>query len=461
MSQAIYGMTTICGRDIPFCFDSEKESITVYTGYSSIEIPEGTNTIVGQKFGMLIGGCTLFKLSVPLSNDCLAIDGTGAKSVSCCNQIREVEYSIDDYVAGSRYTEMCLRFPELDYILPSKSRATIVDNDIDIVFSREKDSAYCFDINYCGNVINVSFIRASGVQSDVKTTVTTYSELQLKFQETDNLEYLCNLYFAVRGFFEFICNRKNIGLRSVVLIGEYPRKKIEADKIVDALGYTKQTVSFSQKYLEPKEELKQVQKAPNIGLFSESLQNLFQLFFEEKEGNGAIANGSSHPSVKYRNLIDLEQSLHITAAFEYYVRTLLPEISSQETIEFLTDIKALVNGYITTATGHKKKKAMDFIKSLMPQISLKDKVLKVYGGYEGWDSLRPVLAEWFGDVSLLASAANLWRNELAHEKREYQPDVNVILAVRLVEHMNYCIILRKAGYSDEAIKSILTEVLVR
>lgn len=104
---------------------------------------------------------------------------------------------------------------------------------------------------------------------------------------------------------------------------------------------------------------------------------------------------------------------------------------------------------------------MDFIKSLMPQISLKDKVLKVYGGYEGWDSLRPVLAEWFDDVSSLASAANLWRNELAHEKREYQPDVNVILAVRLVEHMNYCIILRKAGYSDEAIKSILTEVLVR
>ena len=98
----------------------------------------------------------------------------------------------------------------------------------------------------------------------------------------------------------------------------------------------------------------------------------------------------------------------------------------------------------------------------MPQISLEDKVLKVYGGYENWDSLLPILAEWFGDdVSELASAANLWRNELAHEKREYQPDVNVILAVRLVEHLNYCIILRKAGYNDEAIKSILAEVLVR
>lgn len=461
MSQAINGMTTICGRDIPFCFDTEKESITVYIGSSSIEIPEGMNTIVGQKLGMLTGGCTLFKLSVPFSNDCLAISGTEAKSVSCSNQIREVEYSIDDYAAGSRYTEMRLRFPELDYILPSMPRATIVGNDI--VFSREKDSVYCFDINYCGKTINVSFVRASEAQANVKTTATTYSELQLKFQNTDDLEFLCDLYFSVRGFFEFICNRKNIGLRSVVLIGEYPRKKIEDGKIVDALGYTKQTMFFSQKYLEPIEELKQVKKAPNIGLFSERLQDLFQLFFEEKEGNGAIANGSSsHPSVKYRNLIDLEQSLHITAAFEYYVRTLLPEISSQETIEFLKDIEALVDGYIENATGKKKKKAKDFKKSLMPQISLEDKVLKVYGGYENWDSLLPILAEWFGDdVSELASAANLWRNELAHEKREYQPDVNVILAVRLVEHLNYCIILRKAGYNDEAIKSILAEVLVR
>lgn len=162
MSQAINGMTTICGRDIPFCFDTEKESITVYTGPSPIEIPEGMNTIVGQKFGMLTGGCTLFKLSVPLSNNCLAIAGTEAKSVSCSNQIREVEYSIDDYADGSRYTEMRLRFPELDYILPSMSRASIVDNDI--VFSREKDSVYCFDVNYCGKT-TAPFILAGIILS--------------------------------------------------------------------------------------------------------------------------------------------------------------------------------------------------------------------------------------------------------------------------------------------------------
>lgn len=62
--------------------------------------------------------------------------------------------------------------------------------------------------------------------------------------------------------------------------------------------------------------------------------------------------------------------------------------------------------------------------------------------------LKTILSEYFGeDISELASVANQWRNELAHEKREYEPDHKVISAIRLVEHLNYCIVLRQAGYS--------------
>ena len=44
---------------------------------------------------------------------------------------------------------------------------------------------------------------------------------------------------------------------------------------------------------------------------------------------------------------------------------------------------------------------------------------------------------------------------------EYCPDVKAIRAIRLVEHLNYCIILRKAGYSNEEIKNIIQEILAR
>ena len=42
------GMTTICGINCPYCYEEDKERITVYTGNKSIEIPDGMDKIIGQ-----------------------------------------------------------------------------------------------------------------------------------------------------------------------------------------------------------------------------------------------------------------------------------------------------------------------------------------------------------------------------------------------------------------------------
>ena len=55
--------------------------------------------------------------------------------------------------------------------------------------------------------------------------------------------------------------------------------------------------------------------------------------------------------------------------------------------------------------------------------------------------------------------ANLWRNELAHSIRSYEPNVRTIKAVRLMEHLNYAIVLRYIGYNDEEIGNLLKEIL--
>ena len=41
------------------------------------------------------------------------------------------------------------------------------------------------------------------------------------------------------------------------------------------------------------------------------------------------------------------------------------------------------------------------------------------------------------------------------------PDENVVYAIRLLEHINYCIVLRKAGYNDNEIKLITDELLTK
>lgn len=461
MEQITTGNMLIDDNQCAYSYNKETEELTLYLEGKAISVPENTTIFIGQKYGVLNGGRSLYKLSLPMTNDCLSLSNGQPKYFSFATQIRPVEYYIEDYKVGSLYKEMHLQFPELDYFIPSRSRIAISDKEI--VFSRAKESFHCFNIKYRDTDVSVSFEAKINFNVGLRAVAETISELILQFPETNDLDYLRGLYEVARSFFVFICNRQNIGLRKAILIGEYPKKKIEGRKIVDAIGHTTQTMCFSQKYLEPEENPSKISRTIHSNYLATNLPTLFQLFSEKTSDSIATVNSSSmHPSIKYRNLIDLEQSLHITASFEYYARTLLPEISSNTTIEFFTELKSLIDEYIKGITGKKKKKAESFRKSLRPQISLSEKMIKAYKGYADWHPLKPILTEWFGeDISDLADSASLWRNELAHEKREFIPDEKVIHAVRLIEHMNYCIVLREAGYDDEQIQLIISEILVR
>lgn len=212
-----------------------------------------------------------------------------------------------------------------------------------------------------------------------------------------------------------------------------------------------------EKYVEPDEDGNTISNTIRLEYYKQHFANLFQMFFEKETGeNALLGSGEIHASVKYRNLIDLRQSLHITAAFEFYVRTFLPEMYSQSSIDVYNDISALLDTYINEHSGKKKDKAKGIKKRISPDLGLSEKMRKVLEGYNGWAPVKPVLLDWFGsDYTPLTRAANDWRNELAHEKRSYEPDENTVKSIRLVEHLNYSIILRIAGYSDEEISAIL------
>ena len=87
-----------------------------------------------------------------------------------------------------------------------------------------------------------------------------------------------------------------------------------------------------------------------------------------------------------------------------------------------------------------------------------------YNGFSTWKPLKDCLPqEWFkeDEIETLAEEANLWRNELAHEKRSYIPSVETIRAIHLLEHLNYAIVLRQLGYDDGEIQELLEYTLLR
>ena len=177
--KSITGSIRISNCEYPYSYQCETERITVFIGAKAVIIPENTDIIIGQKFGMLTGGKFLYKLSVPLSNDCTTFEDGKPIYVSMANQIRTVEYFIEDYQENSHYTEMRLRFPELDYFIPSLGRAKVSDDEI--VISRAKETLCSFDFVYHDNISRIlekacyinGFHRSNGAYY---TTITPFAK---------------------------------------------------------------------------------------------------------------------------------------------------------------------------------------------------------------------------------------------------------------------------------------------
>lgn len=453
------GFVLIGEKRIPYSFDNEE--ITLFFGSLPDTVPDGLDVLMTQHVECMTSKCTMFKLATPLQNDCILKENGSEKAVSSFNQVYAVDFRIENYGQDSKYTKMCVSFPELDYFCPSEKMCNVYLGKAE--FIRCPICAMRGAIRYRGTDVIVELGTSASIELKAKASAKTETKLVLTFPETSDFSYITGLYHAIKNFFCFVCNRQNIALHQVVLIGDCLEKRMKDKKLIEERRYLKSRFIPVEKYIEPDESIDEISETTRYECYKTHFIELLQMFFERELGENALVGASAmHASVKYRNFIDLKQSLHITAAFEYYVRTILPEMHSQEAITFYNEMSTWVDKFIEENSGDLKKRAKKFKKKLSPYMSLSEKLQKVIDGYSGWEPIKPALKDWFGnDYASLANVANDWRNELAHEKRTYEPDINTVDAVRLVEHLNYSIILRKAGYNTEEISNILENTLVR
>ena len=409
--------------------------------------------VVCNNLKMEIGGHLLFHCPTPVNNTISfsKTDEAGkTQDIARCSVIREVDYFIENYESGCEFSKMTFSFTELERFVPSSEACEFSENLSKCVYDRRPKEIIRFNFSYKRKIIAFLIQVYAVTECSASCSSKTKTELVLTFDKTADIEFALTLYRIVECFFSFIFNHRNLDLNSVVLKGE-KTIRVSTEKIVPF----SQILTVIDKYKDEPERQEASKHSCLFDLFSPQLENLFKLCVNNK-----ISMASIHSSSSSRNLIDLKQSLHITATFENYQRSYLPEISSAVTLEFYKDLNLFLQKYIKLNTGKKKSKAQNFLKSISPNISLKEKICKTYVGYENWSGLVNILGEQFDSkIEELAGIANTWRNELAHEKWEFEPDKRVISAIRLVEHINYCIVLRQAGYIDAEISAIVEKIL--
>lgn len=361
----------------------------------------------------------------------------------------EVDWYISNYNSDIKYNHIHFNFDELNYFIPPMSE--IVDQENGYIFPKRERNIYEFSFLLDGRKINVKLYILSKKTNVVCPEIKCVSELSMSFLKTKDFHFIEKLYRIIADTFSFLCNRKNITLESAIIEGM--NKK--GNKSTSFL-------TIVEKYKDPIEKEEIISKTIKYPYVKGHFDQLIRLIASnyDKNKKGKVSVHGIHPSVFRRNLIDLRQSMNIMSAFEFHVRELLPDISSDETIEVYTDIKKLIEEkYVSIVTGKKKRTAKEIIKHLSPAISLETKIKKTITGYKEWKSLEVVIKQFFPDWNELATVANEWRNEIAHEKRIAIPSEETIKAIRLVELLNYCIILRSAKFSNRSITQIVDVIL--
>lgn len=438
-----------------FAYDFKEGVLTLHL-YDAIPEIDGSNTLLTRSFD---NKRYLFFSQLPLQ--------IGEMHLFPITFNYHVDWLIQGYETGSKFDKVIFSFDELQYFCPSASVVQQEDNKI--IFLRELKEIKKFTFELMGTKCEACFcLGTNGKTGFANSYMQAETILTITFEATDNMEFIQKIYQLVDSVFSFICNRRNTGCVSMELRGIYPAKTIEEKKIVDCIKRCKSYMYFFDKYREDVESKKVISKTFNASPFLVHIDNLFELVAKDiddiDDKCASISISSVHPSVKRRMLIDLQQSLQITGAFEFYVRRYLPDMTEEKSHHAI--MKMLLKEFAENNSVNNKarKLALSLERNVIREPALEDKIVKAYEGYDDWRPLKNCLKQgWFDEeeIRALAKEANEWRNELAHSKRSYEPNERTIHAVRLMEHMNYSIVLRELGYTDDEIADLLEFVLVR
>ena len=449
----VSGFTEIENQSIYFYYENNK---ITFCFPSDVEI--NSDTEIFDIIGVIpkTRKYFYFRLSTPLQKNEVPF-GLG------CNVTQDVDYFVENIKLDSNYNiesfnKIYFNFQELDHFLPSCNLVEDTGTEkISVERNREIES---FTFNYCGEGITAKFFSHAVISSNAQAKIETKSFISFSFKERNDIKFVSGLYRLVFDFFSFIYNRTNLSLERAFLFPKIPNVSLEENPIFHDVNL----------YQLPCETSESIKNPCLFRIFRIKLKELFQVFIDKKH----IAD-SIHPSRLDRNQINKRLYLTISAAFEYLTREdngFVPKFISDKSSEIDKKVKDIIIEYadakddkgVNVFNSDGKKKIKAIAKKIdSNDLPLSEKIKKIYSGYSKWEGITSILSEWFSDdnINELALITNEWRNEYAHEKRASVLTFDVVKSIRLLEHINYSIILRFAGYSDRHIKEILDFILIR
>ncbi len=321
-----------------------------------------------------------------------------------------------------------------------------------LITNHYADTKEEFEFNDGSENIKCTLSKETSLNLDTITPISIQSILSLHFNDTNDYELLRKRYYIVKQFFSFICYRKNIDFRKILLLG-----RDENDKMT-IIG------TIHNNYKLEKEDERIVKKTVKYDLLKSHIKDIFEL----------ISNDNlytEHIPSTYNDRLKITPSrfILITAAFEWSIRGIynIPISEKQERVK--NDILRVISDLKEKEDyNHNLRKQLEFYKKIIENI---DSNLSKKISYALKD-LSVILEKFIKNIykingrenfkySEIAERIQNQRNNYAHGNIDKDINTNVILDIIILEWVNYAMILKKLGYKDEEIIEIIKVIFNR
>lgn len=294
------------------------------------------------------------------------------------------------------------------------------------------------------------------IRGDASQPIELSAILGCYFEKTLDIDFLLNIYSIFKRLFCFLCHRRSVQMNSIKLFGTSDR------------GYTMEIgelyILFEKAIIEDK---KIVQKTIKYPIIANRFSNLIQLVTDDK--------------LYFEHIpIDYDSSHHITvasfildaAAFEWNFEHCYGDIPiSKYRQEVKADILTVLDDLPENKQYNSKKKGeLKHYSNIVKNVdrNLSEKILYALKDFD--NVLSVFIKNLYGmnnmifdnkSYNKIANDLQYQRNAYAHGDIDKKLADNIISDTIILEWIDYCLVLKSVGYSDNEMFNIINVIFDR
>lgn len=444
-------MTTIFGNTITepkVAFSFEKDQLTLYSAPEHVSLPDDSiigvaiNTSKKYYFRLLSDTCKYIS-SIPI------IGNIHIKTI----------YYVEDYQDCQMYEAIILSFPVLDFFLAD----VLLKKNNPSVSEENKCHIWTYHSTFKGRAISLIFSTQRDSVDSTNFKYTWRAQLKICSEQPFEPDFAYEVVRYVQGLFSFIYNRADIVVGNVVLSGTktYFRPKnpeFRTNNLEEHSCPIQSSLKFTESFSDNTPDFLNYLPNNHIGLalFETKFDRLIHMLFDDKI--------LFYPLMKAeKGIYNLGRILYLNYHFEHYFK-LIESLYPSAKVIVVYNKKKLANKNDNKKVSELRlalRLIYVFDPNLMTERNYKNAKVIRLGSFK-WDGVCGILNDYYPADCIydIVEHYTRWRNAEAHVNDLPLDDPQAFIeSVRFVESMNYCVVLKIAGYSNEEIHLIIDRLL--